>query len=111
MARWYWLQSKGAVKIEWKYSPSALKKYPDFILTEKYQEYSNMFSKYCEWTSFEEKKLSEITGISLDQMRKDMTKILDQNYQARMKCFEEPIDFGIKQDDFDSLISDASKKF
>src|ERR1039458_4380717 len=41
MARWYWLQSKGAVKIEWKHSPTANKNYPDFILNDKYQEYSD----------------------------------------------------------------------
>ena len=109
MCCWYWLQSKGAVKIEWKYSPTAKKDYPDFILYDSYLKYAALFLRYCKWTSFEEKKLSEQTGISLEQMRKEVTEQLNKNINERMKCFTEPIDFKI-QDDFDSLIADANSK-
>ena len=109
MARWYWLQNKGAVKIEWRWSSHAGWKYPDFIVRpDKYQKYSNMFSRYCEWTSFEERRTAEVAGISMNEIMADTTKELDNNYKARMDCFREPIDFNAKQDSFADLADEIT---
>jgi hypothetical protein len=97
MARWYWLQSKRVVRIEWKENAQGTK-YADFIINERYPEFSSMFSRFTEWLSFEEVKEARNAGDKPKSLKEVLAEVSDDT-EARMKCFHEPIEFKPKQEE------------
>lgn len=88
MARWYWLESKGAIK---------LKLYMGILepcsRASSYHNYENMFTKYCDWSAMEEKKMGVQTP--------DMEKVISagkENKEKKINNFTELIDFSEKED-------------
>lgn len=89
MARWYWLELKGAVKLRW-FENHLGEGYIEPFVRRTYTYYSNMFSKFNEWLSFGEKIESQRTGMPIKTIQ-DVANSIDK--VKLNQSHSEPIDF------------------
>ena len=104
MARWYWLEERGAVTLK-----EYLGTLTPHINPDNYKMYSNMFDKFSDWTAFEEVKLGVERPLLKNVVGEAMKKI-----GTRMKYYVGKIDFNEplpQQDNFNNLVQEATNNF
>ena len=99
MCRWFWLQSKGVVKLDFNAQGNF-----EPMIKRDYEKYSNMYSRWSERNSFNEKIMSQQTGIPLElpDIKRDLEKMASN--------FSIPQDFG-QHDELSDFVQEAVNGF
>jgi hypothetical protein len=99
MCRWFWLQSKGAVRLDFNSYG-----YFEPIIKKEYEKYSNMYSRWSERNAFNEKIASQQTGIPLElpDIKRDLDKMAN--------AFSVQQDFG-QHDELSEFVNEATANF
>lgn len=105
VARWYWLQSKGAGRLKLHLGHVEF-----FVNPDNYSRYDNMFTKFNNWLSMEENKLSVKipTFGEVYRTSKKAKEIWSKEYQ-RIIDFSEPLPE--PQRTFDEVTENALNNF
>ena len=100
MCRWFWLQSKGAVRLVFQGDSGNFEQF----MKREYEKYSNIYSRWSERNSFNEKIISQQTGIplTLPDIKRDLEKMA--------KSFSIPQDFG-QHDELSEFVNEATNNF